>query len=122
VPDWLVFSGMLLAAKTGIQDPGDYPETTWLEEEGFAPEEGPLIVESFARHLMVAFHAWTETGFKAVADSYLARLPKQSGGRRGIDGNGDLLIHGGEGLERVPLLDALREPAWFDPATLMPRL
>lgn len=120
VPDWLVFSGLILAARVGSGAPGACPGTTWLEEEGFASGEHLLIVESFARHLMMFFDAWGEEGFKAVADAYLARLPRE-GGRRGIDGNGDLLLHRNGPVERVPLGDP-RQPAWLDPETGLPRL
>jgi len=122
VPDWLVFGAMLLAAPDSVEDTGDFPAVTWLSEEGFEADEHLAVIESFARHLMVAFDAWAECGFKAVTDSYLARLPKESGDRRGIDGNGDLLIHRAGSAERVPLLPGLREAAWFDPATGLPRL
>lgn len=123
VPDWLVFGGQLLAVPVGIDDPGAHPAVTWLEEEGFAPDEHEAVIESFARHLMVAFDAWAERGFKAVAEAYLARLPKEkTGDRRGIDGNGDLLVHRPDGVERVPLVGPLQEAAWFDPATGLPRI
>jgi biotin-(acetyl-CoA carboxylase) ligase len=123
VPDWLVFGGMVLAVPVGIDHTGDYPAVTWLQEEGFEADEHLAVVESFARHLMVAFDAWGESGFKAVADPYLARLPKEKAGvRRGIDGNGDLLLHHTGSVERVPLLPALQEARWFDPATRLPRL
>ena len=124
VPAWLVFSGMLLASPTGEIDPGAHAGVTWLTEEGFDPAELDEVVASFARHLMVAFDTWAERGFKVVADTYLARLPKEAGaGRRGIDGNGDLLVHrAGGGLDRVPLLPALAEAAWYDRETGMPRL
>ena len=123
VPDWLVFGGQILAVPVGIADTGVYPAVTWLQEEGFEPDEHKDVIESFARHLMVAFDAWSERGFKAVADTYLARLPKEKAGdRRGIDGNGDLLIHRQGGVERVPLLAPLQEAAWFDPATGLPRI
>jgi hypothetical protein len=114
---------MLLSAIKGGLNPGELPDVTWLEEEGFDTAHGPAILESFARHLLMAFDTWTERGFKPVADAYLARLPRgDREGRRGIDGNGDLLIHRPGGLERLPLLPALREPAWYDPATGLPRL
>ena len=122
-PAWLVFSGMLLSAVTGGLDPGERPDVTWLEEEGFDPAHGHAILESFARHLMMAFDTWAERGFGSVADAYLARLPKRDrDGRRGIGGNGDLLIHGPGGLDRIPLVPALRAAAWYDPATGLPRL
>jgi hypothetical protein len=123
VPDWLVFSGMILAAPVGLVSPGAHLGVTWLEEEGFDTAEASLIVESFARHLMLAFHSWSERGFKAVADTYLARLPRDAEAtRRGIDANGDLLVHGSEGLERTPLLAPLEEAPWYDPATGLPRV
>jgi biotin-(acetyl-CoA carboxylase) ligase len=123
VPAWLVFSGILLAAPAGDVAPGNHLEATWLSEEGFDPEEVREVVPSFARHLMMAFDTWAERGFAAVAESYLARLARASGdGRRGIDSNGDLLVHREDGVERVPLLSSLVEVAWLDPATGLPRL
>lgn len=122
VPAWLVFGGMILAAPTSL-DPGTHPEVTYLVEEGFDPGEFDTIVESFARHLLLAFDLWAEKGFRAVADSYLARLPKAPGeGRRGIDGNGDLLVHREGGLTRLPLVPPLVAAEWYDPATGLPRL
>lgn len=123
VPDWLVFSGMLLSTATGTRQPGEHPEVTWLEEEGFENEHSYHILESFARHLMLAFDTWSERGFEPVADVYLARLPKGEGeGRRGIDGNGDLLVHRPGGIDRVPLLPGLEAAEWYDRATGLPRL
>ncbi|HEX2555953.1 MAG TPA: biotin/lipoate--protein ligase family protein [Microvirga sp.] len=123
VPDWLVFGAQLLAVPVRIADTGAHPAVTWLQEEGFEADEHGAVIESFARHLMVAFDAWADRGFEAVAETYLARLPKHTAGeRRGIDGNGDLLIHRAGGVERVPLLGPLREAAWFDPATGLPRI
>jgi hypothetical protein len=42
------------------------------------------LVESFARHFMVAIDAWQESGFGEVAKSYLARLAP---GERGAPGH-----------------------------------
>jgi Biotin/lipoate A/B protein ligase family len=123
VPAWLVFGGMILAAHRGGTDPGAHPGVTWLEEEGFDPAEIPEIAASFARHLLLAFDTWSERGFGPVAESYLARLPKAPGdGRRGIDPSGSLLVHRPDGLRRVALAGPLREAAWHDPATGLPRL
>jgi biotin-(acetyl-CoA carboxylase) ligase len=122
IPEWLVFSTVLLAISDLKQDPGAFPDVTWLQEEGFEPAEHKLLVESFARHLMVAFDTWGERGFNAVADTYLARLPKEAAdGRRGIDENGDLLLHRDTGIERLPLVPALDEASWLDRWTGMPR-
>jgi Biotin/lipoate A/B protein ligase family len=123
VPDWLVFSGMLLSAATGKLRPGEHPEVTWLEEEGFETAQSHHILESFARHLMRAFDTWAERGFDPVADAYLARLPKREGeGRRGIGRNGDLLVHRPGGIGRIPLLPGLEAAEWYDRTSGLPRL
>jgi hypothetical protein len=122
VPDWLVFGGQLLAVPVGIADTGAHPAVTWLQEEGFETDDHVAVVESFARHLMVAFDDWAERGFEAVAEAYLARLPNTAGSRRGLDRNGDLLIHRPGGIERAALLPPLRAAAWLDPATGLPRI
>ena len=123
VPAWLVFSAQILAARTGAGDPGEHPEATWLEEEGFDPSVRIGIVESFARYFMMTFHTWSDEGFDPVADSYLARLPRDpDDGRRGIDHDGSLLVHRAGGIDRTPLGPAIREPEWLDPLTGMPRL
>jgi hypothetical protein len=81
------------------------------------------VIESFARNFMVAFDAWQESGFGAVAKNYLARLPLESGARREIDGNGDLIIRRVNKAEpeRKALLPLLKTPAWLDPKTKGPR-
>jgi hypothetical protein len=125
VPDWLVFSAMITAAWVGVGDPGTRPGATALEEEGFEMADGPAMVETFARYLMLAFDTLATEGFDPIAERYLARLAiRKAGERRGIDGNGDLLIHSpiGKGVERFALAEAVREPAWFDPATGMPKV
>lgn len=123
VPGWLVFAAMLLAVPAERQDPGVFPDATWLDEEGFDPAEHLAVIESFARHLMLAFDAWAERGFEAVAETYLARLPEEpTEGRRGIDRNGDLLRQAERGPDRSPLLPALHAAAWWDPTTRLPRL
>jgi hypothetical protein len=81
------------------------------------------VVESFARHFMLAIDSWQESGFGAVAQSYLTRLPIEKGLRRNIDSNGDLLLRrmGKVEVERDVLLRRLAEPAWRDPVTKGPR-
>lgn len=124
VPGWMVFSASLLVSKTFSGEPGLTPESTSLEEEGLAGEERMEIVGSFCRHLLTAFDAWSDRGFKAVADLYLARMPRDDGQRYGIDPNGDLLIQrsGTSGIERKPFRPALDAVAWRDRNTGLPRL
>jgi len=116
-PDWLVFGASLAAARLGGREPGATPSLTTLEDEGF--EEPRLVTESFARHLMVAFDAWSERGFAPIEAAYLHRLPRKAGAAYRLDRNGDLLIgyHGGLEPERRALVPALLRPGWLDPAT-----
>lgn len=122
-PSWLVFSGMIrTVSMTGVE-PGLNPLVTALEQEGFTDVMSTQVVESFARHFMLALDAWQENGFGAVAKTYLGRLGQENGVRREIDENGDLLCRrmGKSEVIRHELLPRLGKPAWFDPAARGPR-
>jgi biotin-(acetyl-CoA carboxylase) ligase len=127
-PAWLVFGGMIRTVSMSGTEPGLNPLSTALEEEGFTDVLATQLVESFARHFMVALDAWQESGFAAVARSYLQRVPAEQGLRRDIDENGDITLRrNGVGLgkvavERKPLAPLLGAPSWLDPATRGPRL
>ena len=122
-PDWLVFGGMIRTVSLADGEAGLRPLTAALEDEGFDGLESGRLVESFARHLMVAIDAWQEQGFAAIAKDYLARLTPEKGTRREIDQNGDLLVRrmGKVDVERRKLVAALAKPSWLDPATRGPR-
>jgi biotin-(acetyl-CoA carboxylase) ligase len=125
VPDWLVFSAMLIASKHGSGEPGLTPDSTSLEDEGCTFTHEALL-ESFARNLMRGFHLWDEQGFHPISEDYLSRLALagQEAGRASIADNGDLtLIRAGSAENgRVALLPALEEAAWLDRVTGRPRL
>ena len=122
-PPWLVFGGMIRTVSMTNAEPGLNPLVTALEEEGFTDVMSNHVVESFARHLMVALDSWQESGFGPVARSYLERLPQEPGVRRDIDDNGDLLIRrvNKAGVARQKVLPRLEQAAWFDPVTKGPR-
>jgi hypothetical protein len=145
-PAWLVFGGMIRTVAMGEDEPGLRPLSSALEEEGFDELGSGRLVESFARHLMVAIDAWQEKGFGAVARNYLLRMlppglssagAEDPGGggktvffgakKPGIHGeiaeNGDLLIRraGQAGQERLSLIDSLAAPSWLDPSTGGPK-
>jgi biotin-(acetyl-CoA carboxylase) ligase len=122
-PPWLVFGAMIRTVSMTDAEPGLNPLVTALEEEGFTDGLSNHVVESFARHFMLAIDSWQESGFGAVAQNYLARLPIETGLRRDIDSNGDLLVRrmGKAEVERNVLIPRLAEPAWRDPVTKGPR-
>ncbi|MGB7258194.1 MAG: biotin/lipoate--protein ligase family protein [Pseudolabrys sp.] len=121
-PAWLVFGAMIRTVSMNTE-PGLTPLSTALEEEGFTDFTAARLLESFARHLMLATDSWQERGFAAVAHDYLARLTKENGVRRDVDDDGDLLIRrmGKVDVERNKLVPALGKPAWLDPKTGGPR-
>jgi biotin-(acetyl-CoA carboxylase) ligase len=123
-PPWLVFGGMIRTVSMTGNEPGLNPLVTALEEEGFTDVLSNHVVESFARHFMVALDSWQETSFVAVARSYIERLPREQGVRRDIDDNGDLLIRraGAADVVREKFLPRLAQPTWFDPAAKGPRV
>jgi biotin-(acetyl-CoA carboxylase) ligase len=120
-PPWLVFGGMIRTVSMSDAEPGLNPLVATLEEEGFSDLGAGRLVASFARHLMVHIDAWQEHGFAAVAKQYLQRLPAETGVRRDIDDNGDLLARRAGKAERRQLLPTLATPSWLDPKTKGPR-
>jgi hypothetical protein len=122
-PPWLVFGAMIRTVTMGEQELGLHPLAAALDAEGFDLGSDRLV-ESFARHLMVAVDAWQQDGFVEVAKSYLSRVAPEKGAHCDIDDNGDLLVRHIDKtvVERRALLPALATPSWLDPATGGPRL
>jgi hypothetical protein len=122
LPEWLVF-GVMIRTVSLSDEPGLHPLETALAEEGFTDLASGELVESFARHFMVAIDGWQEHGFAAVGKDYLSRLSPEAGARQGLDDNGDLLLRraSNKDIERRPLLAALASPSWLNAATGGPR-
>ncbi|MFM8750481.1 biotin/lipoate--protein ligase family protein [Rhabdaerophilum sp.] len=124
VPEWLVFGAMIRAG--GMRDLGIglSPSVTTLDDEGFDAWNPEEFAASFARHFMIEADSWAEKGFRAIGPRYLERLPRMKGDvKRGIDSNGDLLVHRNstDAPERLPLLSRINPPEWYDPAENEPR-
>jgi biotin-(acetyl-CoA carboxylase) ligase len=115
VPDWLVF-GCMIRTVSMTDEAGLHPLETALDQEGFEEHGAAALVESFARHLMVAIDSWEQDGFGAVMKEYLPRLSPEKGARRDIDENGDLLVRwiASDQVERRALVPALEAPSWYD--------
>jgi hypothetical protein len=134
-PDWLV-AGVVLrmsVAHTRIRPaaPDGHPldlalqRGTSLEIEGFEVMDAAALIGSFARHLLHHVDRWQAHGFKPEGEAFLARMASERGVRRGIDGNGDLLLHTlgrAGGADRQSLLSALAAPQWRDPESGEPWL
>jgi hypothetical protein len=122
-PPWLVFGAMIRTISMTGKEPGLNPLVTALEEEGFTDVLSSHVVESFARHFMAAVDSWAESGFGAVAKSYLERMRREPGVNCDITENGDLLVRrlGKTDVVRQKFLPRLDRPAWLDPATGGPR-
>jgi hypothetical protein len=115
---------MIRTATTSGADPGLNPNITALDEEGFIEFTASQVVESFARNFMVAIDAWQESGFGAVAKSYVEYLSREKGLRRDIADNGDLLVRrmAASDTERNALTPRLVEPDWYDAVNKEPRI
>jgi biotin-(acetyl-CoA carboxylase) ligase len=109
VPDWAVFGVELIRARPGLPEAGLKPQSTSLMEEGFDPDD--VIVESFARYLMLYADHWTHSGFGPIVESYLNRL-RGAGREARIGRDGDLTA---PGKPRRALLTGLEACAWRDP-------
>ncbi len=120
-PDWLVIGAMIRTTSLNDSEPGLYPLSSALAEEGFDLDGGKLV-ESFARQLMLRIDAWQETGFASIARDYQSRLAPK-GVHANIAENGDLLMQqfGGAKPHRHALASALDHPTWYDPQTRGPK-
>jgi len=118
-PDWLVFGAMVRTVAMGEGEAGLRPLAAALQDEGFDDAGSGRLVESFARHLMVAVDAWQAREFATVTRDFLQHLELDKGAIPAIDGNGDLLVRwrGKAESDRHALAAALTQPSWLDPAT-----
>lgn len=128
IPDWLVAGFVLrgIIPHVRVTAPGAHVldertiKGTSLATEGFEMLDGAALISSFARHLLVHVDHWQAKGFSTVGQDYLARVPRQKGLVRGIDGNGDLLerkLSDMKTIVRHELVSALAVPGWLDPQT-----
>ena len=123
-PRWLVFGAMIRTVAMTEADAGVHPLASALDQEGFGEAGAVQIIDSFARHLMLATETWQVDGFDAVAREFLNRLTDEPQTSRAIADNGDLLVRrvGADGTERRDLRKSLLSSSWLDPKLGGPRL
>jgi biotin-(acetyl-CoA carboxylase) ligase len=108
VPDWLVLGVEVLRDRDTLTEPGLFPGSISLAEDGLGPPAA--LIEAFASYLMLAFDTWSARGFDALARRYLQRVPLGAALRIAADG---ALV---EGDRQRPLAPAILARDWFDPA------
>ena len=114
VPDWMVFAVELIADRDHVDEPGRFPGSTSLKEEGFDPAED--LVSTFASYLMLYFDRWQRDGFDAVGNRFLMRIdPPLLRGVRRIEGDRLMEITpSGQGRRLPSLREALDAQGWRD--------
>lgn len=125
VPDWLVFGGIVRVVLPGLVEPGEAPDAAALEDEGFDGTGPSVIIESFARFLMLQIDTWQSAGWGPVVAQYTAHVFKERAGDAvSLTDSGELLIRpaAGAGERMLPLVPALKAAAWLDRETGAPRL
>ena len=123
VPDWLVFGASIRLVALSKEEAGLRPLATALEQEGFDDVGSGRLVESFARHLMLALDSWRAGELAAVTRQYVDRLQLEKGAVPSLAREGDLLVRwrGKAEPDRHSLAEALATPTWLDPASGGPR-
>jgi hypothetical protein len=123
VPDWLVFGASIRLVSLSREEAGLQPLATALAEEGFDDLGSGRLLESFARHLMLALDTWRAGESAVVTRQYLDRLRMEKGAIPALSREGDLLVRwrGKTEPDRHVLAHALATPSWLDPATGGPR-
>jgi len=116
-PLWLVFGAIIRTVGMTEEETGVHPLASALDWEGFGEAGAVQVIESFARHLMLAIDAWQVDAFDGVAREFVGRLSRERQVSRLIDENGDLVTRriGVDKAERRDLKKALAGPSWFDP-------
>ena len=115
VPEWLVFAAEIIADRDDLAEPGQFPDSISLKEEGFDPVE--QIVSTFASYMMLYFDRWAHEGLASVTNRYLMRVdPPLLTGVRRIEGDRMVEItRSGGGKQFAPLMQALAAQNWRDP-------
>jgi hypothetical protein len=123
VPDWLVFGATIRLVSLGKEEAGLQPIATALAEEGFGDLASGRLVQSFARHLMLALDAWRTGEFATVMRQYIESLQMEKGATPSLSAEGDLLVRwrGQAQPDRRALAPALAVPSWLDPTSGGPR-
>ncbi|GEM_PF-3045886 len=101
LPLWAVFAAELTRARAGLEQSGDYPQSTSLDEEDF-PDSAQLL-ESFAAFLKLIVDRWAQQGPDAVLRRMLNRVADQAAletaeikaGRLHLPRLGNMLDEGG---------------------------
>lgn len=111
LPLWVVFAAELTRARAGLDQTGDYPQSTSLDEEDF-PDSAQLL-ESFAAFLKLIVDRWSQQG----ADVVLRRILDRVADRSALE-NAEIKA----GRLHLPRLNAmLDEAGWRDTARGGPR-
>lgn len=109
VPAWLVLGVECRYAELRGMEPGEMPDRTSLEGEGFDVPPAELIA-AWARHLMAVLADWQDRGHKRLAERVLPRLvrePWMGQAKRGLDPvSFDLVLEEGGARRTFPLKDA----------------
>jgi len=107
VPDWLVVGFELALALPPGTEPGEAPDRSCLEEEGFEGASAAELTATWARHLMAGLDRWQSGGPRRLVEDCLARLEDgraEAGLRRGIDpASGALVLERAGSRALVPL-------------------
>ena len=123
VPCWLVFGASIRLVALGKEEAGLRPLVTALGEEGFDDLGSGRLVESFARHFLLALDAWRTGESGTVTGQYVESLQVEKGAIPSLSPEGDLLVRwrGKQSPDRHSLASALANPSWLDPETGGPR-
>ncbi|MCB1340833.1 MAG: DUF4444 domain-containing protein [Pseudooceanicola sp.] len=113
VPGWLVV-GLDLSLMQLAEAPGDTPGLTSLYDEGCAEVEPVVLLEAFARHMLVWLNRWSDEGNRALHAEWSGLVwglnqVEGEGVFIGTDERFGKLVKTGDETRLVPLTALVRE-------------
>ncbi len=107
IPDWLII-GLELPLWPASDDPGDTPDETALYAEGCMDVDPVLLLESWARHMLVWVNRWDDDGVKPLHSELQGLMHGLGEGDFvGLDERFGMLRRDGETTTLIPLTSLL---------------
>lgn len=114
-PDWLVVGIEVNMQPKAGEEPGATPDTTTLFAEGCGDITAPMLIEAWARHMLLWIHHYLNDGLAPLHAHWRGKCDKlgaevttpEAGTFVGLDARGGMLLRQGTVTKLLPLTTIL---------------